>query len=280
MTRTVVPMAAEVDDLRTVAPQDFVAARNAAVKALRADGRREEAAALAALRRPSAPDWALNTVAVRSPRVVATVVAAAERLRGVQERALGDPNLTPELRGALAEIRKAAGALRSAAEEVLRAAGRPSSDVGALASRVNETVVNPMLLDQLQAGRLGTAPVDSVEPFADLQGGSARPRRPSKDRASAAVPRSDAAAEPGARSTTKRAAADERRRDEAAGRLEAAEESLAAARRLLDEASAGLAAAKQSEERARGGLEDAERRRDRAAVQLGATEAAFASRKD
>ena len=53
-----------VGDLFTVRPEEFVAARNAVVKALKAAGEREEAAKVATLRRPSAVDWALNCVAL------------------------------------------------------------------------------------------------------------------------------------------------------------------------------------------------------------------------
>src|SRR4051794_33762768 len=62
--RTVATMAddPEVDSLLTVPPDEFVAARNALAKSLRAAGRKQEAAAVAALRRPTAVDWALNMV--------------------------------------------------------------------------------------------------------------------------------------------------------------------------------------------------------------------------
>ena len=52
-------------------PAEFVAARNALAKKLKADGHRDEAAAVAALRRPTVPDWALNSVALQEPDVVA-----------------------------------------------------------------------------------------------------------------------------------------------------------------------------------------------------------------
>ena len=140
-------------------------ARNALAKALKADGHRDEAAAVAALRRPTVPDWALNSVALQDPDVVADAVDAAEHLRSVQAAALGDPSAAPDLRDAMAQVRQAAGALRKAAEDVLRRAGRPAGDMSALTTRLNETMVHPGLLSQLQAGRLGTAAVDALDPF-------------------------------------------------------------------------------------------------------------------
>jgi hypothetical protein len=158
-------VATEVDELFTMAPAEFVAARNALAKALKADGHRDEAVAVAALRRPTVPDWALNSVALQDPDVVADAVDAAEHLRSVQAAALGDPSAAPDLREAMAQARQAAGALRKAAEDVLRRAGRPAGDMSALTSRLNETMVHPGLRSQLQAGRLGTAPVDALDPF-------------------------------------------------------------------------------------------------------------------
>ena len=64
-------------------PTEFVAARNELVKALRREKRREEATAVAALRRPGWDDWALNVVAAEQPPTVdAFTGAAARRARG------------------------------------------------------------------------------------------------------------------------------------------------------------------------------------------------------
>ena len=68
----------------------------------------------------------------------------------------------------MALARQASGALRKAAEDVLRRAGRPAGDMSALTSRLNETMVHPGLLAELQAGRLGTAAVDALDPFSGV----------------------------------------------------------------------------------------------------------------
>jgi hypothetical protein len=59
-----------IANLSTVPPDEFVAARAALVKALRHDKRRDEAAGVAALRRPSPVDWALNCVATESDELI------------------------------------------------------------------------------------------------------------------------------------------------------------------------------------------------------------------
>ena len=67
-------------------PPDFVAARNEVVKALRKDKARDDATAVAALRRPGWDDWSLNTVATSDPDVVAGFVDAAAQVRDAQRR--------------------------------------------------------------------------------------------------------------------------------------------------------------------------------------------------
>ncbi|HEX8105745.1 MAG TPA: hypothetical protein VF533_24225, partial [Solirubrobacteraceae bacterium] len=53
---------AEVDALFALPLEEFVPARDALAKALRAEKRREDAKAVAALRRPSLGAWAVNQV--------------------------------------------------------------------------------------------------------------------------------------------------------------------------------------------------------------------------
>jgi hypothetical protein len=60
----------DAEDLYRLAPEDFTAARDAAAKQARADGDREGATALKALRRPTASAWLLNTARAREPELV------------------------------------------------------------------------------------------------------------------------------------------------------------------------------------------------------------------
>ncbi len=70
---------------------EFVAARTAAVKELRRDGKRGEAAAVAALRKPSVAAWIVNRLARADAGLLDELLAAGARLREVQ---LGAPRRT------------------------------------------------------------------------------------------------------------------------------------------------------------------------------------------
>ena len=294
-------VATEVDELFTMAPAEFVPARNALAKALKADGHRDEAAAVAALRRPTVPDWALNSVALQDPDVVADAVDAAEHLRSVQAAALGDPSAAPDLREAMAQARQASGALRKAAEDVLRRAGRPAGDMSALTSRLNETMVHPGLLSQLHAGRLGTAPVDALDPFSGAPAapstsagaGAVRPgrgptaapcpRRPDPRKTAAPKPpppkveRVDERAE---RQARRAAELLERRRAQAAERLAQADAVVDEAKAAVHDAEAEVKAAAAALERARRAETAARTRFERADAQRSEVAARLAALDD
>ncbi|HXS45756.1 MAG TPA: hypothetical protein VN751_14105, partial [Solirubrobacteraceae bacterium] len=57
-----------VDRLYGLAPGEFVPERDALAKALRADGRRDEAAAVKALAKPTVAAWAVNQAVRSQPR--------------------------------------------------------------------------------------------------------------------------------------------------------------------------------------------------------------------
>src|SRR3954469_6874462 len=85
-------------------PPEFVAARNELVKSLRKDKQREEATAVAALRRPGWDEWSLNTVAASDADVVAGFVAAAADVRDAQAAAIEGRD-GPDIRAALRDLR-------------------------------------------------------------------------------------------------------------------------------------------------------------------------------
>src|SRR5207302_3459550 len=124
--RAIAPAAGMNDPLRdlfAVPPAEFTAARDALAKELRAKGRDAQAKEVASLRRPTAPVWAVNQLARRSPAEVEELLDSSERVRRAQLRgASGD-----ELRAAMAEQRAALAKLENAAEQVLRGAGLQAS---------------------------------------------------------------------------------------------------------------------------------------------------------
>ncbi|HKA05468.1 MAG TPA: hypothetical protein VKD67_14130 [Acidimicrobiales bacterium] len=240
-------MAADIDELFTVAPEEFVATRNGLAKELRAGGVKDEAAAVAALRRPTVSDWALNVVAHRHPDAVASLVDTAAELRRIQAGAIEGRG--GDVRSALTDMRAAATAVQRLADEVLTEAGRDRGPQAAgLTSRLAEVAANEAVADQLRAGRLGTAPVEDTDPFAGLQPATLPPR-PAKP-AKKAAPQKPAAAQaakeiepekrppptpdPARRRRLEKAAADARKV------LSAAEAGLARAQARVDEATAAV----------------------------------------
>ncbi len=72
----------QIDSLYEVPPAEFVKARNALVKSLKAAGQREAADRAAKLTRPTASVWATNQVARRDAKLVAHLADATEKLQG------------------------------------------------------------------------------------------------------------------------------------------------------------------------------------------------------
>lgn len=107
----------EVVDLYRIDPSEFVEARAALVKELRAAGKKDEAKAVVKLRKPTVPAWLLDQVAAEQPDLIETALAAGEALAAATAETLdGDAS---NLRGATDAERKAAGAVIDAAGEHL-----------------------------------------------------------------------------------------------------------------------------------------------------------------
>ena len=70
-----------IDPLYDLVPGDFVAARDAAAKAARADGDRDTAAQIAALRRPTVVGWLANQLARRREEEMAQFLDLGAALR-------------------------------------------------------------------------------------------------------------------------------------------------------------------------------------------------------
>jgi len=77
-----------VDELFAGSLDDFVKRRDALVKELKQHGDKDTAAAVKALRKPSAAAWAVNQVARRSADAIDELVAAAKDVHDAQARAV------------------------------------------------------------------------------------------------------------------------------------------------------------------------------------------------
>jgi hypothetical protein len=124
----------------------FVAARAEAAKALRAERRRDEAAAVAALRKPTVAAAAVNRVVRSEPKLLEALLEAGDRLREVQLNA----GSAGDLRKAVEDESRALDALAKAAAKI--AGGE------ATRAKVRETLhaaaLDPELAAELRAGAL------------------------------------------------------------------------------------------------------------------------------
>lgn len=121
-------------------PSGFVTARGALVKELKAAKRKEDAAAITALRRPTKQAWAVGEAVRRAPEPAAAYFAAIEALSGPG----GD------LRQRTADLRTAVTALVEAIEGV---------DGGDATAALLATAADPGATDALRRGRLAEVPV-------------------------------------------------------------------------------------------------------------------------
>ncbi len=102
-----------MERLYGVGLDEFVAARTAAARELREQGRRDEAAAVQALRKPSVAAWIVNRLARDEAELVAELLSVGVRLRKVQLGA-----------GSPVELRSASEAEQAALDALMRAAAR------------------------------------------------------------------------------------------------------------------------------------------------------------
>ena len=89
----------EVDPLYGLPLAEFVTERDALAKRLRADGRREDANAVKALRKPSVAAWAANQVLRSQPGQRDALLEAGDALRAAGRRTCWPGAATPPRRG-------------------------------------------------------------------------------------------------------------------------------------------------------------------------------------
>lgn len=123
------------EDLYGLPLEEFTPARDALAKELKAAGRKDEAAEVKSLRKPSVAAWALNRVAREHPDAIEGLRAAGAVLREAQDAVLsGDTPAPPGMSGDAGRLRDAGRALAEEVDrvaglgtEILGAAGRPAS---------------------------------------------------------------------------------------------------------------------------------------------------------
>jgi hypothetical protein len=253
-----------VDRLYGLELDEFTPARDAAAKDLRKEKRREEAAAVAKLRKPSAAAWLVNRLAREEREGVDALLAAGDALREAQERAVAGEGG--------ADLRETADAERRAVDDLVRAArglqpgGRKASEAAVEQARatLHAAAADPTVREGVRTGRLvREVAAGGAWPFADpadepVPAPAAPPpksgKAPARGKKADQAERKQAREDEARRREAEKAAAEERRQAEQARRKE-----LAAARRESD-------ARRRARERAERRAHDAETRAAEAAA--------------
>ncbi len=260
------------DELYGLPLDRFIPERTALSKALRADGRRDEASAVAALRKPSVAAWAVNQLVRSQGTAVGALFDAGDGLRAAQEKLLAGSGDGRALRAANARVRAVVDELVEAARGLLDSDGHELS--AAVVERVSETLhaaaLDPDARERVRPGCLerelrhvGLGLGESL-----LMGPAPAPTE-ATPKQSEPTGRAPAPAEAKGRRAERTRVA----REQAAARKQA-ERALAAARKA---ARVQESAARRRLERSAAALRVAQERRERAAGALAAAQEALAA---
>jgi hypothetical protein len=282
------------EDLYGLPLEEFTPARDALAKELKAAGRKDEAAEVKSLRKPSLAAWALNRAARDHPDAIERLRATGADLRAAQEEALsGDAGRLRDAGRALSEEIDRVAAL---AADALRDAGRPATAAQQekLAATLRTAAIDAAAGDVLARGVL----VDDLDAtgFTLLASGSgslaAPSSSPGRTARTAEVDGDGRKALPGAERPARKSKADKeaveaveaarrelRRRDAEADQLTTrarrkAERAEGAAKRAA-EAQREADEARSAAEDAAGEAEAARRQAEQAAAAVAAAEAAL-----
>lgn len=139
-------------------PDRFIAERDALVKELRAAGRDGDAAAVKALRKPTATVWALNQLAATEPDGMAALFDSGRALRAAQSEAIAG-NSSSALVEAGAARRAAVGRLTVATIKILDEGGhRGAAQTDAIGQALEAASVDADVGAELSAGTLEKLP--------------------------------------------------------------------------------------------------------------------------
>ncbi|MFC9661176.1 hypothetical protein ACFVJ5_13150 [Nocardia sp. NPDC127606] len=212
-------------ELYTLDPGDFVSTRAERAAQARADGDRDLAKAITALRKPTVAAWTVNLLARHAPQEIAALLDLGDALRSAQRQLSGD-----KLRALGTQRQQVVNAMTKRAAELAAEHDRPANEqvLREVGQTLTAALADPDVADLVRAGVLPTTVTyDGFGPagLVAITGGKATPERASKPR-----------------STPK--ATEAERRAQAQQELDDAESGLAAARTDRDEAEAAAAQAK------------------------------------
>jgi hypothetical protein len=260
------------DDLYGLPLERFVPERAALSKTLRGEGRRDEAAEVAKLRKPSAAAWAVNQLVRTQHDATRDLFAAGDAVRAAQADVLAGRGDARALREAGVREREAVAGLVHTARGLLGSDGHELSaaTLERIADTLHAAALDDTARDEVREGRLarelrhvglglGDAPAAGPAPASGRRAGAPGPARGRAEASSGRAGTQEG--EDQLRAARERAAAEAA---QAAART--------AARR---EARAAVAKAAKAEERAGHALRAAEERRGRAAAALAQADAAL-----
>jgi hypothetical protein len=229
-------------DLYGLPLERFTEERNEHAKRLRQEGRREQAAEVAKLRKPSLAAWAVNQLVRTQRRDVDALLRAGDALQTAQADVLGGRGDAGALRQALDAERAALDRLTAKARGLLSAEGHELAP--AKLEQVSETLhaaaIDEPARAQVRAGSLvrelrhvGLGTLGETT----ASGPRRAARRPPKDELGArlnAARQAETAARRGLERAERTARAAQERRDRAAAQLDEAERALSAVRESVD----------------------------------------------
>jgi hypothetical protein len=165
----------EVVDLYRIDPGEFVEARAALVKELRAAKRAEEARAVVKLRKPTVSAWVLDQVAAEQPELIDAALAAGDALQAATAETLaGDRS---NLRSATEAEQQASAAVLDAAATHLPTltADHREKAAASLRAAISDDTVRAQLLAGLLAADHEPPPMDFAAASTE-----AEPTRPAR----------------------------------------------------------------------------------------------------
>lgn len=155
-------MSDDVAALFTLPPEEFVGARDALAKRLRAEGARDGAQRVRQLRRPTVPAWAVDQLPRLHAQEVDLLIEAGSQLRLAQQQVLSGHGGAGPLREAAAHRREVVDRLAQHAARILADAGRdPDPHRLAIAATLEAATVDD---DAAAAVRSGTLSKELVPP--------------------------------------------------------------------------------------------------------------------
>jgi hypothetical protein len=244
-----------IDRLYGLPLDAFVAERDTLAKALRGDGKRDEAAAVKKLAKPTVAAWAVNQALRTQKKAARELWQAGDALAAAQDAILAGKGSGADLRAAAERERAAVELLVDAARGLLTASGGDLSD--ATIERVRQTLhagaIDPEAREEVASGRatrerapqglfgggdVAAAPAPRARK-AEPEPKRAPARKPATKRDAAAAKREREAAKrerEAAARERKEAAARERARKAAEQRVAKAEKAVAAAAERVEAA--------------------------------------------